>query len=379
MSVGFRALNGVVPTYRLALAVDIDADSNRSYGANHGLQPMSLDVAKLACDIESFRDLIASARSSQSDLLVLIGCAPCQGFSSHRNGAGTDDRRNSLFVSFARLAAALDADVVVVENVPEILTDRYWPVVEEARRVLGAAGYYSSIAVHDLASFGVPQHRYRAIMLGMRRPFRMPRATSSRMRRTVRDAIGHLPAIAPGEVCRSDPLHYTARHRVSTVATIRQIPSDGGSRPWHVGPECLRRAHARQGRAAYEDVYGRLAWDQPAITITASARNPASGRYVHPEQDRGLSIREAAMLQSFPSDYLFAGTLDSCFRQIGNAVPPAFAASLASHIRAELNRPAPRCHDPGIVRPLGPSFARLIPALKAGHRSLESADLMRSA
>lgn len=110
-------------------------------------------------------------------------------------------------------------------------------------------------------------------------------------------------------------------------------------------------------------------WDRPAITITAYARNPASGRYVHPEQHRGLSVREAALLQSFPDDYQFAGSLDERFRQIGNAVPPAFAAHLASHVLRELHSEEPlESFDEGITKPVGPSFSRLIPALKAGHR-----------
>lgn len=166
-------------------------------------------------------------------------------------------------------------------------------------------------------------------------------------------------------------MHYSAGHSRSTINTIRQVPKDGGSRPPHAGPECLRRAAKRNGRAVYEDVYGRLSWDRPAITVTAYARNPASGRFVHPEQDRGLTVREAALLQGFPSDYWFSGSLDQRFRQIGNAVPPAFAAFLATHLLGELM--AEPLHvssfDPGISEPVGPSFSRLIPALKAGHRA----------
>ena len=136
-----------------------------------------------------------------------------------------------------------------------------------------------------------------------------------------------------------------------------------------VGPECLRRAAERNGRAVYEDVYGRLNWDKPAITITAYARNPASGRFIHPEQDRGLTVREAALLQGFPRKYWFAGSLDDKFRQIGNAVPPTFSAYIASFILdALLSRKRTGQFSPGIVRAVGPSFSRLIPALKAGYR-----------
>jgi DNA (cytosine-5)-methyltransferase 1 len=134
-----------------------------------------------------------------------------------------------------------------------------------------------------------------------------------------------------------------------------------------MGPQCLVRARERQGRGAYDDVYGRLYWDKPAITITAYARNPASGRFVHPEQNRGLSVREAAILQSFPSNYIFAGTFDQKFRQIGNAVPPSFSACLAMHLVGELLGPAFSGDiDEGIIEPIGASFSRLIPALKAG-------------
>jgi DNA (cytosine-5)-methyltransferase 1 len=188
----------------------------------------------------------------------------------------------------------------------------------------------------------------------------------------VRDAIGALPAINAGEVSPGDPIHRTAGHRPETLATIRAVPRDGGNRPVDVGPDSLRRIRERQGRGGYDDVYGRLRWDRPSITITAYSRNPASGRYVHPVQDRGLSIREAALLQGFPRSYQFTGTLDEAFRQIGNAVPPTFAACLAGHVLNELAKPlaegAPEAT--GIQAPVGPSFARLIAGLKAGHLSL---------
>ena len=372
MSAGFRALNGIVPAYRLALAVDIDQDSNRSYEANLGLTPENLDVATLARSRTKLLNLVASARPKPDRPLFMIGCAPCQGFSSHRNATGESDERNSLFVSFARIAACIKPDTIVVENVPEILTDRYWPVVVEARRILSRAGYLTLLGVYDMAEFSVPQNRYRAIMIGMRKPFSMPRGFVKRSAyRTVRQAIGHLPRISAGEMCHGDPMHFTANHRASTIETIKAVPIDGGSRPNHVGPDCLRRAEQKQGRAAYEDVYGRLWWDRPAITITSYARNPASGRYVHPEQHRGLSVREAALLQSFPSDYIFEGSFDSKFRQIGNAVPPAFAVYLAAHLLTELRSEDAPSDATTIESPLGPSFSRLIPALKAGHYRLD--------
>lgn len=378
MSAGFMAANGAVPAYRLALAVDIAEQANESYRRNLGLTPLNEDIGLLADDPARLSAALASSRRRNGHPLVLIGCAPCQGFSSHRNAAGETDRRNNLFVQFARIAAHLEPDAVVVENVPELLTDRYWDYLEAAKAELTARGYHVHVGVHNMAEFGVPQERFRALMLAMKHPFAAPvRLLDRDSFRTVRDAIGGLPPIDAGAVHPEDPMHYTAGHRESTLETIRAIPKDGGNRPADVGPECLRRVEARQGRAAYEDVYGRLWWSRPSITITAYARNPASGRYVHPEQDRALSVREAALLQGFPKDYWFKGSLDERFRQIGNAVPPVFATYLALHVLGELlGGPAPQPAGAGVTAPVGPSFARLIPALKAGHRMLS--DLVAS-
>ncbi|PDT20057.1 hypothetical protein CO674_29860 [Rhizobium hidalgonense] len=374
MSAGFASVNHAFPAYRLAMAVDLDDDANATYCTNLGLKPHKIDIAQLAEDCSAAKELINEARQSQNSPFVMIGCAPCQGFSSHRNASGEVDKRNSLFTSFARIACAAQPDAIIIENVPEILTDRYWPLVEASREMFAANGYFSHLSVHDMAEFGVPQHRYRALLIAMKRPFKAPQGFVSREHsRTVRDAIGNLPSIVPGHPSTSDPMHFTAGHRQTTIDTIKRVPLNGGSRPFDAGPDCLRRAANKSGRAAYEDVYGRLWWDKPAITITAYARNPASGRYVHPEQHRGLSVREAALLQSFPQHFYFEGSFDSKFRQIGNAVPPAFSSYLASHLLIEIHRDSSvTAASDGINVPVGPTFSRLIPALKAGHRNLET-------
>lgn len=368
MSTGFRAVNGLLPVFNLVHAIDVDQVANRSYERNLALRPAQSDVGEIARRHSAFTELEQIAEPRKGLPFVLIGCAPCQGFSSHRNSAGESDQRNSLFLDFAKIAARLLPDAVVVENVPELLTHKYWPYVLEARAILQKVGYHVHIGVHNMATFGVPQERFRALLLAMRRPFKAPTGFLSRPKfQTVRDAIGDLPRIKAGERCRKDEMHYTAGHQESTLATIRAVPKNGGNRPRDVGPPCLRRVAERQGKAAYEDVYGRLWWDKPAITITGYSRNPASGRFVHPEQDRGLSIREAALLQGFPRDYWFHGSLDERFRQVGNAVPPAFAAFLAMHIVGELlDVELPKsASDQGVEHPLGHSFSRLIPSLKA--------------
>ena len=367
MSAGFRAVNGLLPAYKLALAVDIDNIANNSYHHNIGVKAQGADVSRLAVDSADLEKLLKASGRRPGHPLVLIGCAPCQGFSSHRNRKGNSDTRNSLFADFAKIATKLKPDAIVVENVPELLTDGYWPYVREARKTLTKAGYQVHIGVHNMAEYGVPQERFRAVLLAFPRAFRPPGGFLNRQSfRTVREAIGGLPPVAAGEKRSDDPMHYSAGHQDSTLRTIRAVPLNGGNRPADVGPECLRRGAQRQGKAMYEDVYGRLHWDKPAITITAYARNPASGRFVHPEQHRGLSVREAALLQGFPASYWFAGSLDERFRQIGNAVPPMFSCYLAAYILGELlGRPIDGQTPAGIDRPIGRSFSRMIPGLKS--------------
>ena len=150
---------------------------------------------------------------------------------------------------------------------------------------------------------------------------------------TVRDAIADLPRVdARHQTTVIDKYHRCSTHKQSTVDVIAQVPHDGGSRPKGVGPKCLDKVNG------FSDVYGRLSWDKPAITITQYARNPASGRYSHPEQDRGLTIREAARLQSFPDGYLWNGSLGENFKQIGEAVPPLLALAIATQIALTIKK-----------------------------------------
>jgi DNA (cytosine-5)-methyltransferase 1 len=373
MSAGFRAVNGLLSLFNLVMAIDIDPVASATYRHNLGITPLEIDVSRLASSPQLLKRALQKSGRRNDHPLVLIGCAPCQGFSSHRNRLGYGDRRNSLFVDFARVAAILKPDAIVIENVPELLTTKYWSFVQECKAVLMRAGYSIYLGVHNMAEFGVPQERFRAVMLALPKPFDPPHGFLKRSEfRTVRDCVGRLPAVEAGQRDSKDPMHYSAGHKPSTLATIRAVPKDGGSRPPDVGPECLRRGKERQGKAMYEDVYGRLYWERPAITITASARNPASGRFIHPEQDRGLTVREAALLQGFPRDYWFSGSLDERFRQIGNAVPPAFASYLACHLVGQMVAPSGGKHavvERGIIEPVGASFSRMIPGLKTGSRN----------
>jgi DNA (cytosine-5)-methyltransferase 1 len=345
MSAGFRAVNGIAPAFRHVLAVDIDSIANATYERNLGLTPALEDVSVLASSPKRMETLLRYSGRRENHPLVLIGCAPCQGFSSHRKSSEPQDSRNDLFEDFARLATKLSPDFIVIENVPELCTDRHWPRLKRVRDRFLKAGYVVHLAVHNFAEFGLPQERFRAVMLAARTSFHAPVGFLSREEfRTVRDAIGALPAVEPGIPHPDDLLHQSAGHRSSTIEMIRSVPKNGGRRRFDTGPPSLQALHKRQGKPGYEDVYGRLFWDRPAITITHYSRNPASGRFVHPEQDR----------------------------QIGNAVPPLVAAHVALTILAQLIDPPSSQADIGVTEPLARSVARLIPSLKA--RSTSSAN-----
>lgn len=374
MSAGFRTINGVLPAFRQILALDIDAPSNATLAANLGIVPVQEDVHALAEDHERLDALVARSGRRADAPLVLIGCAPCQGFSSHRKPNGEEDVRNGLFLDFVDVALHLEPDFLIIENVPELLTDRYWPVVDRAKEQLTTAGYGVHVSVHNMAEFGVPQERFRTLIIAAKNAVRPIEGTVTRAAfSSVRSAIGSLPAVSAGERHINDSMHVSATHRQSTIDTIRSVPKDGGNRPKGSGPASLRSLGERQGKAAYEDVYGRLAWDKPSITITAYSRNPASGRFVHPDQDRGLTIREAGLIQTFPQDYKFSGAFDDRFRQIGNAVPPLFATHLGLSVIGQLMEPPTGTSGSGISASLGKSFSRLIPSLKAGSLRLANA------
>ena len=330
MSLGFASLKDV---YKICGGVDISPISLSAYHNNYQVPTIEADIASMYGDIDRVKKIF-NISADNNRPLVLIGCAPCQGFSAHRKvkQERPEDSRNTLIGAFADIAVDMNPDFVVMENVPEILTGKYRGHYDEAKTVFMSNGYYVVQRVYNAAGFGVPQARTRTIIVASKyKDFELPEEILSEQKYvTVRNAIGDLPPVAAGQICASDALHRCSAHRQSTIDVIKAVPHDGGSRPSGIGPKCLDKIKG------FYDVYGRLAWDKPSITITQYARNPASGRFSHPEQDRGLTIREAARLQSFPDGYVWEGSLGEKFKQIGEAVPPLLALAVATQIALKL-------------------------------------------
>ncbi len=331
-SLGFAAINQVVPMFKFLAGCDINPISAATYSRNFGTPTVCEDILKIANTPASIRQFLNIVGFDNTKSTILIGCAPCQGFSSHRkkHWSNEDDDRNNLVIAFSRIVTEVKPDIFVMENVPEFLSNRYWRYFSKAREMFCRAGYTVKQNIYNSAEFGVPQERFRSVIIGMKKDFLLPEGYfASDEYKTVRDAIGGLNPLEAGGIDPNDPLHKAVAHKRSTIEVIKKVPHDGGSLPQGEGPACLAKVKG------FYDVYGRLSWDKPAITITHYARNPASGRFTHPVQDRSLTAREAARLQSFPDGFQFEGKSDDVYRQIGEAVPPLLSCGVAVNVLIE--------------------------------------------
>jgi len=369
-SLGLAAINKVVPIFNFLAGCDINSVSATTYAKNFGTPIMSKDILEIASSPSSIHTYLEVVNFDYKKPTILIGCAPCQGFSSHRkkHWDNEDDERNNLVIAFSRIATEVKPDIILMENVPEFFSKKYWKYFSKARKAFIDAGYTVKQNIYNSAEFGVPQERFRSVIIAMKKNFLLPRGHfASAEYKTVRDAISKLPPVIAGGSDPNDTLHKAVAHKQSTIDVIRKVPHDGGNLPKGEGPECLTRVNG------FYDVYGRLSWNKPAITITHYARNPASGRFTHPVQDRGLTAREAARLQSFPDGFHFEGKSDDIYRQIGEAVPPLLSCGIAVDVLIEYLSTEPTTeqlkNEVGIVElPVSNSYSSVIAGVKNTRR-----------
>jgi DNA (cytosine-5)-methyltransferase 1 len=301
--------------FRVIGAVELDPLAVETYKANHKrikiwLQDIgTLPVARVMRELK--------LRRGQLDLLA--GCPPCEGFSALRTLNGyrcVRDHRNDLIFDFLRFVRVLQPRAVMMENVPGLASNSRFSFF---RKALCQLGYSHEYRVLNAADYGVPQRRRRLILLASRIGA-VSFAPPARTHVSVRAAIGSLPHPRKS----SDILHNIKEVRSQRIRNlIRQIPKNGGSRT-DLGPKLQLACH--RSCDGFKDVYGRLAWNDVAPTITAGCFNPSKGRFLHPVQNRALTLREAAMLQTFPRRYFFslARGKSSAASLIGNALPPEF-------------------------------------------------------
>ena len=299
---------------RVLAAIDNDPVACATYRANHP------KVNLYERDVRNLDPKIVKTALPSQRLDLLIVCAPCQPFSSHRFEYENDPRAN-LILEAVRWTTVLRPKVIFFENVPGLAADVHRDVLASLQRRLQRIRYrlLGPFPV-DAADYGVPQHRRRCIMLAVRgrhRPrLEVPAPTGRKL--TVRSAIGRLMRLQAAESHPSDPLHFARSHRDIVLHRMGWIPKDGGSRD-SLPPRLQLACH--RGHSGHQDVYGRLAWDAPAPTLTTGCTDVTKGRFAHPEDDRAITLREAARLQTFPDDYTFRGSATQIAVQIGNAMP----------------------------------------------------------
>ena len=315
--------------FRVLGAVEIEPLAVETYRVNHPeVKVWQTDILRL-----SVPSIKRTLKLQKGDLDLLAGCPPCQGFSSMRTKNGGQeirDIRNDLVFEFLRFVEELEPKAIMMENVPGLATDERMRVFERRLRKMG---YNFETRVLNAADYGVPQRRRRMILLASRVSY-IKLASLALTRPTVYSAIHGLPPAGHS----GDPLHDLPEQRSQAVIDrIRAIPLDGGSRT-ALGEDnqlpCHNRLKARNLNG-FKDVYGRMGWNDISPTITTGCFNPSKGRFLHPEEHRAITMREAALLQSFPQNYYFSirrGKTNVAIL-IGNALPPQFIQRHASKIR----------------------------------------------
>ncbi|MBI2059577.1 MAG: DNA cytosine methyltransferase [Nitrospirae bacterium] len=308
---------------------DADGSCAETYERNNSpSRYVEADIRTLA-----MKDLRNSSKGAIMSEMLFVGCAPCQPFTKQVKN-GNSAPVETLLGAFGRLIEMATPRTVLMENVPGIARVRGNSTFKRFLRCLESNGYLVDVGVLDAKKLGVPQTRRRLILIAMRgRKPTLPKPISSaglRPYRTVRQAIGHFPPIEAGESHLTVPNHTAASLSPTNLERIKHTPKDGGDRrSW---PPYLRLECHNENHQGHTDVYGRMRWDAPAPTLTGRCNSLSNGRYGHPTQDRAISLREAAALQSFPDRYVFSGTDQHIAKQIGNAVPVALAKSLGEHI-----------------------------------------------
>ncbi len=316
--------------------IDIDVDAAGTFARNFPeAKSLRADITKLR--MSSLRTIVGDRKP-----LLFSACAPCQPFSKQRRGRSAKDARAPLLLEFVRFVKYFRPMYVFVENVPGLqsLSGEYGPFTVFVERMTGL-GYNLESRVIESCDYGVPQRRRRLVIVGALGPrIHVPKETHGpRSRRpgysTVWDWIGDLPKISAGETHPTVPDHRASALSPMNLRRIRATSEGGGREQWPI--ELLPPCHTGN-YAGHTDVYGRMRRDALASALTTRCISLSNGRFGHPTQDRAISVREAASLQTFPRTFTYVGNLNSVARQIGNAVPVVLARQFGLAFRRHYRR-----------------------------------------
>ncbi len=318
-SAGLRAAG-----IRILAGLDMDREAAATYRANFP------EAAFIERDIKQVdpADVSAAVDRDPGSRLLLSACAPCQPYTNfHRKSASRKEER-TLLLRLLPFIDHLEPDFIFVENVPGLHKVRGASTFNRFVKGLQRLGYHVEWEVVDCRAYGVPQRRRRLVLLASRLgalpvpppvhgPGLLPYST-------VKDWIAHFPPIAHGEHHPGVPNHQAAQLTGLNLKRLRATPPGGGRSEW---PLALQ-LECHKEHAGHSDVYGRMSWDSSAPVLTTKCTSISNGRYGHPDQNRPISVREAAALQTFPDDFFFVGRIKSTTRQVGNAVPVLLARAM---------------------------------------------------
>ncbi len=314
--------------------VDVDESCRYPYEKNVQAEFILKDVSHLR------GEEINEKYWSNDVLKILAGCAPCQPFSTHSNKIKNKNRTKKwrLLSEFERLVGETKPHIVTMENVPNLANQK---IFEDFVAFLERRGYYVSYSNVYCPDYGIPQKRRRLVLLASKygEISVLPNTHSEGEYVTLRQAIGHLPSIEAGEVRKSDPLHRTSKLSPVNLQRIKASKPNGTWLDW--SEDLQLQCHKKKTGRTYKAVYGRMRWDEPSSTITTQFYNYGTGRFGHPTQNRALTIREAAILQTFPKGFKFYESekdilLKKLSAHIGNAVPVKLAVVIGKSILAHL-------------------------------------------
>jgi DNA (cytosine-5)-methyltransferase 1 len=296
----------------------------------------------IEADITEFSSNDVNKLFGNASVKILVGCAPCQRFSRQANKIRntfnhSTDKQWNLLNKFAEYIENIEPTVVSMENVPEL---RNYDIFQQFNSKLKALNYHINYTVVDCSKYGLPQKRRRLVLLASKYgQIKLIPEPINNKKLTVRDVLAKLPKLSNGEINKKDPLHQAAGLSDINLERLRQSKQGGTWHDWDkkLLPECYKKPSGK----SYRNIYGRMNWDEPSPTITTQFFSFGSGRFGHPEQDRAVSLREGALLQTFPKNYKFFAkhnteSIATIGRHIGNAVPVDLGKIIGLSIKQHL-------------------------------------------
>jgi len=315
---------------RVKKGFDIEENLRKTYEENNnGVNFFSTDV----CDLKGKE--ILDGLDKNKDFFLLAGCAPCQPFSSINQKLSKKDKRRVLLLHFARLVKETKPDFILMENVPG-LKSKGIKILGMFLETLRGLGYHYDFEVLDAKDYGVPQKRKRFVLVASKFYSVEIPVLNNILIKTVKDAIGKYPPIRAGKTHPEVPNHQARNLREINLRRLKATKKNGGSRS-DLPNDLILECHKKH--EGHSDVYGRMNFKHPSPTLTCKCTSISNGRFGHPSQNRAISVREAAAIQTFKDDYVFYGNMVENTRWIGNAVPVAFAKSLGEYFISLANSP----------------------------------------